>query len=60
MTKQKQFTITILNFFDAKVYQLEVPKDYTSSECEYFMEDQGFNLNNIEWMVHPTKKITKL
>lgn len=49
--------ITILNFADAKVYQLEIPKDYTSSQCEYLIENEGFNLNNIEWMTHPTNKI---
>ena len=45
--------ITILDFSDSKVYQYDL-LDYNmeTEACEDFIVDQGFSLNNIEWMYH--------
>jgi|9_EtaG_2_1085328.scaffolds.fasta_scaffold14232_4 Cu2+-containing amine oxidase len=45
--------ITILDFSDGKVYQYDL-LDYNmeTEACEDFIVDQGFSLNNIEWMYH--------
>ena len=53
--------ITILNFSNGKVHQLEYT-DQENQSCEdmmLFIEERGFELNNIEWMSHTNPKIYK-
>jgi hypothetical protein len=49
--------ITILNFSNGKVHQLEFQENQPTEDMELFIEDQGFKLNNIEWMSHTDPKI---
>jgi len=52
--------ITILNFADGTVHQLQLPHHpefNTSEDLEAAIERNGFNLNNIEWMSHNDPKI---
>mgnify|MGYP003971865297 FL=1 len=53
--------ITILNFSNGSVHQLEFTnqENQSSEDMELFIEDQGFELNNIEWMSHTDPKIYK-
>jgi len=55
MTRTNKLTmhITILDFSEGKVYQYDL-LDYNmqTEACEDFIVDQGFSLNNIEWMYH--------
>ena len=53
--------ITILNFNTGKVHQLEfTDQEHQSCEdMELFIEDRGFDINNIEWMSHTNPKIYK-
>ena len=44
--------ITILDFETAKIYQYEVEPNQQHEERENFIIDMGFNLCNIEWMIH--------
>ena len=49
--------ITILDYCDGKVYQYSVDSSMQTEELEEFIVDQGFSLNNIEWMYHLDYKI---
>jgi len=51
--------ITILNFSNGKVHQLEFTnqENQSSEDMELFIEDKGFELNNIEWMSHTDPKL---
>ena len=48
--------ITVLDFEKGKVYQYEVMRQEgwnpDSESIEDFLESEGHNINNCEWMVH--------
>ena len=47
--------LTILNFNNGRVHRYEVDKPIT--DFEEFIVDEGFSLNNVQWMVHETSEI---
>tara|TARA_B100001939_G_C16671162_1_gene500304 strand:- start:155 stop:340 length:186 start_codon:yes stop_codon:yes gene_type:complete len=49
--------LTILDFESGKVHQYEVEPNQQHEERENFIIDMGFNLSNVEWMVHKDPKI---
>lgn len=50
--------ITILNFTDGTVHQLNLTsEEFNSEDLESIIEQNGFNLNNIEWMSHNDSRI---
>lgn len=53
----KREYLTILDFETAKVHQYEVAPNKQHEEHENFIIDMGFNLSNIEWMIHKDSKI---
>ena len=46
--ENKEKYITVLDFEDGRVYQ------YKSEMCDFeeFIDQQGHNLNNCQWMIH--------
>ena len=48
--------ITVLNHIDGEVYQHALPFEFRDraylSEIENWLIDNGYNLGNVEWMVH--------
>jgi len=50
--------ITILNFTGGTVHQLNITsEEFNSEDLESIIEQNGFNLNNIEWMSHTDSRI---
>ena len=47
--------ITILDFTNGKVHQYHLPEHLVSAQIEdveEWIDEQGFNVNNIEFMTH--------
>lgn len=57
--------ITVLDYFSGNVYQEDLTKHFTDEEFEKgidgekFLDEQGFEINNICYMVHENKDIHK-
>ncbi len=50
--------ITVLNFEDGRVYQHNVGAlEHTGEDYEAFLDREGYELSNIEWMVHKNSEI---
>ena len=52
---EKMKTLTILDFEKGKVFQHNINDEGWSPDnesCEDFMINQGYSLDNIQWMVH--------
>lgn len=49
--------ITILNFVTGTVHQYEI--DNSVEDFEEFIDNEGFRLSDIQWMVHSNKEIIK-
>jgi hypothetical protein len=50
--------ITVLNFEDGRVYQHNVgAHEHASEDYEAFLDREGYELSNIEWMVHKNSEI---
>ena len=48
--------ITVLNFETGRVYQYKV-WDFSDTDYENYLTEQGHNLSNCEWMVHSNNEI---
>jgi hypothetical protein len=59
-------TMTILNFSDSYVYQIDLNKVsiwdplWTSEDYEQYLMDIEFKLSNIEWMVGKNNEIINM
>tara|TARA_R100001510_G_scaffold53396_1_gene54956 strand:- start:300 stop:491 length:192 start_codon:yes stop_codon:yes gene_type:complete len=50
--------ITVLDFEVGKVFQYKIGKiDETACDYERFLNDNGHNLSNCEWMVHDNNEL---
>ena len=50
--------ITVLNFEDGRVYQHNVGAyEHAGEDYEAFLDREGYELSNIEWMVHKDSEI---
>jgi hypothetical protein len=49
--------ITILNFGSGTVHQYKI--DNSVEDFEEFIDNEGFRLSEIQWMVHSNKEIIK-
>lgn len=59
-------TMTILNFSDSYIYQIDLNKVsiwdplWTSEDYEEYLMDNNFKLSNIEWMVSKNSEIINM
>ena len=57
--------ITVLDFYSGRIYQDDLTKHFSQDElldgidAEMFLHDQGFEVNNICYMVHEDKQTYK-
>ena len=50
--------ITVLDFEAGRVFQYEIEEiDETACDYERFLNNNGHNLSNCEWMIHSDNKI---
>ena len=51
--------LTILNFNTGTVHQYEIGKRffYDAEDFEEFIDNEGFSLGNVQWMVHDTSEV---
>ena len=47
--------LTILNFGEGTVHQYRI--DNSVNDFEEFIVDEGFSLDNVQWMVHDDNKV---
>ena len=47
--------ITILNFATGTVHQYEI--DNSVEDFEEFIDNEGFELNSVQWMVHDSSDV---
>ena len=56
--ENKEKYITVLDFETCEVYQYKIP--YKEVEAlEFFIEKQGHNSGNCQWMVHNKSRVIK-
>jgi len=49
--------LTILNFVNGTVHQYKI--DNVVEDFEEFIDNEGFSLSDVQWMVHNNSKIIK-
>ena len=54
--------LTILNFYGGKVYQYQIDEEVANDHevTEQFMVEEGFSLDNIQWMTHENESVIKM